>query len=237
MSEHPTTRSKFRRNRLAIAAAGLLVGGGAAGAVTVAATRPTVTMAPATPVAIRSLQSDGITTIRGTVAEVYGSKFVMADRTGRALVDLGREGESGTLVTAGQPVTVQGQFDQGFVHAAFLVDARGKVTALGPVGGPPHGRPGPGPDGPGRDGPDRGPGRDGPDGGPRGGPGAPPPPPAGVVPPPPAGVAPGTLPPAPASGTLPPAPAAGALPPVPATGAAPLPPTGAAPAVQPARRV
>ncbi|MBC3941569.1 hypothetical protein [Sphingomonas albertensis] len=187
MTEHSRSAPKkgfnFRRNRLALAAAGLLAVGGAAGAVTVAATRPSVTMAPATPVAIRSLQSngqsDGIVTIRGTVAEIYGNKFVMADPTGRALVDLGREGEDGTLVTAGQPVTVQGRFEDGFVHAAFLVGAGGKVTALGPIGGPPRGPGGPG-----------GPGRDGP-GGP-GGPGAPPPP-AGMAPPPPpmtAGAAP-----------------------------------------------
>jgi uncharacterized protein YdeI (BOF family) len=225
MSEHPANPSKFRRNRLAIAAAGLLVVGGAAGAVTVAATRPTVSMAPATPVAIRSLQSDGIVTIRGTVAEVYGNKFVMADRTGRALVDLGREGEDGTLVTPGQPVTVQGQFDQGFVHASYLVGAGGKVTALGPVGGPPRGPRGPGPDGP-----DGGPG--GPDG--PGGPGAPPPPPpAGVVPPAPMGTAPGTLPPAPAPGVTPPAPVTG-TPPAPMTGTVPAPTTGTS---QPARGV
>ena len=186
MSEHPAhplppRGFNFRRNRLALAAAGLLAVGGAAGAVTVAATRPSVTMAPATPVAIRSLQSDGrsnaIVTIRGTVAEIYGNKFVMADPTGRALVDLGREGEGGTLVTAGQPVTIQGRFENGFVHASFLVGAGGKVTALGPVGGPPRGPGGPG--GPGHDGP----GRPGGPGGP-GGPDAPSPP-AGMAPPPP----------------------------------------------------
>ncbi len=199
---HPTPfqsggRFTFRRNRLAIAAAGLLVVGGAAGAVTVAATRPSVTMAPATPVAIRSLQSDGIVTIRGTVAEIYGNKFVMADPTGRALVDLGREGEDGALVSAGQPVTIQGRFEHGFVHASFLVGAGGKVTALGPIGGPPRGHHGPGREGPGREGPGRdgpghdGPGRDGPDGGPDRGPGAPPPP-AGVTPQAPA-MAPGLL--------------------------------------------
>jgi uncharacterized protein YdeI (BOF family) len=180
MTEHshtaPNTRFNLRRNRLTLAAAGLLVVGGAAGAVTVAATRPSVTMAPATPVAIRSLQSDGIVTIRGTVAETYGNKFVMADRTGRALVDLGREGEGSNLVAVGQPVTIQGRFEDGFVHASFLVAPGGKVTALGPVGGPPRGPHGPG--GPGRDGP----GRDGPDG--PSGPGAPPPPPVGVAPPP-----------------------------------------------------
>lgn len=183
MTEHshiaPKKGFNFRRNRLALAAAGLLAVGGAAGAVTVAATRPSVTMAPAAPVAIRSLQSDGIVTIRGTVAEIYGNKFVMADPTGRALVDLGREGDTGSLVTAGQPVTIQGRFEDGFVHASFLVGAGGKVTALGPVGGPPRG---PGRDGPGGPG---GPGRDGPAGpGGPGGPGAPPPP-AGMAPPPP----------------------------------------------------
>jgi hypothetical protein len=190
MTEHshiaPNKRFNLRRNRLALAAAGLLVVGGAAGAVTVAATRPSVTMAPATPTAIRSLQSDGIVTIRGTVAETYGNKFVMADRTGRALVDLGREGDGSNLVAVGQPVTIQGRFEDGFVHASFLVAPGGKVTALGPVGGPPrgpHGPGGPGRDGPGRDGPG-GPG--GPEGpGAPGGPGAPPPPPAGMAPPPP----------------------------------------------------
>ncbi len=176
MTDHshtaPKTRFDFRRNRLALAAAGLLVVGGAAGAVTVAATRPSVTMAPATPIAIRSLQSDGIVTIRGRVAEKYGNKFVMADSTGRALVDLGRDGEGGNLVAAGQPVTIQGRFEDGFVHASFLVAPGGKVTALGPVGGPRHGPHGPGRDGPGRDGP----------GGPDRGPGAPPPPSAGMAP-------------------------------------------------------
>jgi len=203
----PNKRFNLRRNRLALAAAGLLVVGGAAGAVTVAATRPSVTMAPATPVAIRSLQSDGIVTIRGTVAETYGNKFVMADRTGRALVDLGREGDGSNLVAAGQPVTIQGRFEDGFVHASFLVAPGGKVTALGPVDGPrhgPHGPGGPGRDGPGRDGPG-GPG--GPDGpGAPGGPGAPPPPPAGMAPPPPPA---GMAPPSPiANGAVAPAPVA-----------------------------
>jgi hypothetical protein len=57
------------------------------------------------------------------------------------------------MVAVGEPVTVQGRFDRGFVHAAFLVGPDNKVVALGPLGGPPqggHGRHGPedGPDGP-----------------------------------------------------------------------------------------
>ena len=166
-----------RRPRLVVAALGPLALGGAAGAVVVAQTRPSVEMAPAAPVAIRSLASDGIVTIRGRVAEVYGNKFILADASGRALVDTGPEGDDRTLVSAGQPVTVQGRFDRGLVHAAFLVGADAKVTALGPLGGPPRGRPGPdgGPDGP----PPPPPGGDRAD--------MPPPPPAAAPAPAPAG--------------------------------------------------
>lgn len=139
-----------RRGNLALAAAGLLAVGGAAGAVLTAGTRPSVSMAPATPVAIGSLSSPGIVTIRGRVAEIYGNKFIMTDASGRALVDTGREGDGRQLVTAGEPVTVQGRFDRGFVHAAFLVGPDNKVLALGPLAAPPHGarRPDRGPNGP-----------------------------------------------------------------------------------------
>lgn len=182
------TRSPLHRLRsprsAALAAVALLAVGGGAGAIAMQATRPSVSMAPATPVAIRSLSSSGIVTVKGRVAEIYGNKFIMADASGRALVDTGREGEGGGLVTAGEPVMVQGRFDRGFVHAAFLVGPDNKVVALGPLGGP-H-------DGPGRHGP-----RHGPDDGP----GAPPPPPPGAGP---AGDAPPPAP-APTSGAVPPA--------------------------------
>jgi uncharacterized protein YdeI (BOF family) len=134
-TERPIRRSRLK---LTIAAVALVAAGGAAGAFALAETRASVTMAPATPIAIRSLASDGIVTIRGRVAEVYGNKFVIADATGRALVDTGPEGEDG-LVKVSDPVTIQGRFDHGFVHAAFLVTPDGKVTALGPLD-----RPGPG---------------------------------------------------------------------------------------------
>ena len=136
---------QLRSPRLAaLAAVALLAVGGGAGAIAMQATRPSVSMVPATPVAIRSLSSSGIVTVKGRVAERYGNKFIMADASGRALVDTGREGDGGGLVTAGEPVTVQGRFDRGFVHAAFLIGLDNKVVALGPLGGP-H-------DGPGRHG-------------------------------------------------------------------------------------
>jgi hypothetical protein len=138
---------------LGLAGAGLLVLGGAAGAVVVAETRPSISMAPASPVAIHSLSSSGIVTIRGRVAEIFGNKLIVADASGHALVDLGREGDDRQMVTVGEAITVQGRFDRGFVHAAFLIGPDNKVVALGPLGDPPrgpHGRHGPedGPDGP-----------------------------------------------------------------------------------------
>ncbi len=141
MNDHTDTQpTGFRhRSRKALLPLLLLVGGGAAGAIAVAATRPSVTMAPATPTAIRAL-SDGIVTIRGRAVELFGNKLVVEDATGRALVDLGREGENGGLVRVGETVTAQGRFDDGFIRAAFLVGADGKVHALGPLGGPHHGR-------------------------------------------------------------------------------------------------
>ncbi|SFP82119.1 hypothetical protein [Sphingomonas rubra] len=169
MPAYDEHRSRFRFNRpagLTILGAGLLALGGITGAIVMAETRPSVSMAPVKPVAIRSLSSTGIVTIRGRVAEVYGNKFVMEDGTGRALVDTGREGDDRQLVAINQPITVQGRFERGFVHAAFLIGTDNKVLACGPLAGPPHGP---------HDGPDRGPG-------------APPPPPGadGKAPPPPA---------------------------------------------------
>lgn len=144
MADHDTQNSRpadrrfGRRGTLTFAGAGLVALGIAAGAGVVAKTRPPVSMAPAVPVAIRSLSSDGIVTIRGRVAEIYGNKFIMADASGRALIDTGREGDERPLVTAGEPVTIQGRFERGFVHAAFLIGPDNKVMALGPLAGPHH---------------------------------------------------------------------------------------------------
>jgi len=169
MPDPENSRSRFvprGRSGFVLAAAALLALGGVTGAAVMAQTRPSVSMAPVKPVAIVSLSSAEIVTVRGRVAEIYGNKFVLDDGSGRALVETGPEGDRRALVTTGAAVTVQGRFERGSVHAAFLVGPDGKVLALGPLMGPPHGR---------HDGPDRGPG-------------APPPPPRGaegVAPPPP----------------------------------------------------
>lgn len=118
-------------------AIGLAIGA-AGGAGAVSLTRPGVEMAPtvATPVA-KLADGDGVVTIRGRVAEVYGDRFVVQDATGRAMVDAGRD----ATVVKGAAVQVQGRYDDGQLRASYLVDAAGKVTPVGPR--PP--RPGHGP--------------------------------------------------------------------------------------------
>ena len=143
-----------------IGGAALLAAGAAGGAGAVGMTRPGVEVAPIRPVAIASLaqRDDALVTVRGKVAEVYGNSFTLADGSGKAMVDAGREGEG--TVAPGQDLLVQGRYRDGQLHASFLVDGDGKVRAVGPMGPGGHrGRPGPeGPHGPGRDGA----GRDGP---------------------------------------------------------------------------
>ena len=133
----------YRRRRLAIpviAAAVALVIGAAGGASAVKMMRPTPEMAPLTPVAISAMPATSLITIKGKVAEIYGNKFVLQDESGRALVETGRAGEGGALVTRDEAVTVQGRFDDGFVHASYLVRQDGRTEALRPPKGPPHRR-------------------------------------------------------------------------------------------------
>ncbi|MGR9212134.1 hypothetical protein ACU8KG_13240 [Rhizobium leguminosarum] len=133
----------YRRRRLAIpviAAAVALVIGAGGGASAVKMMRPTPEMAPLTPVAISAMPASSLITIKGKVAEIYGNKFVLQDDSGKALVETGRAGEGRALVTRDEAVTVQGRFDDGFVHASYLVRQDGRTEALRPPKGPPHRR-------------------------------------------------------------------------------------------------
>ncbi|PYE44101.1 hypothetical protein DFI02_103254 [Rhizobium sp. PP-F2F-G20b] len=155
-----------RSSRLAftgVAAVALLALGIAGGAGAMKLAKPSVEMAPMAPVAISTLPDGDLVTIKGKVAEIFGNKFVLEDASGRALVETGPTGEDGKLVTVNEEISVQGRFDDGFLHASFLVHPDGKIEALGPAGKPPHHGhgPRPGPDGP-----------KGPKGGPKGGPDA-----------------------------------------------------------------
>ena len=158
MSIFPSSSPAARRITLGLAAIGLLAVGGVAGGAVAHEFRPPIEMAPMHVTAIRNLAtSQGIVTIRGRVAESFGSRWVVDDGTGRTLIDGGPQGDGDTLAPLGSLVSVQGRFDRGAFHPSFLVDAAGTVTPLGPPPGRhgDHGRPGP--DGEDMRGPDRGP--------------------------------------------------------------------------------
>jgi hypothetical protein len=126
--------------KVGLGAAALLAIGFVGGAGAVSLTRHTVVMAPTVATAVSRLSAtQGVVTIKGRVAEVYGDRFVVQDGTGRALVATGRDGATGLAV--GAPIMVQGRFDGGQLRAQYLVDASGKVEEVGPPH--PHGRDGP----------------------------------------------------------------------------------------------
>ncbi|CAA2100456.1 hypothetical protein MBUL_00679 [Methylobacterium bullatum] len=95
-----------------------------------------VTLTPVAPVTIAQLTPSGAIAAKGDVAEIFGNKFILQDGSGRALVETGKQGEGGTLVTKGEAVTVQGRFENGFLHATLLTRADGKTVVLGPARGP-----------------------------------------------------------------------------------------------------
>lgn len=95
-----------------------------------------VTPTPVAPVTIAQLTPSGAIAAKGDVAEIFGNKFILQDGSGRALVETGKQGEGGTLVTKGEAVTVQGRFENGFLHATLLTRADGKTVVLGPARGP-----------------------------------------------------------------------------------------------------
>jgi hypothetical protein len=127
--------------RTTVIAVALMGAGGAIGATAARMAGPSIEMAPVRPVAIASLSGDGLVTVKGQVGDVFGPMFVLADGSGRTLVDGGPHGVEAGLIRSGAPVTIQGWYRRGIVRASFLVGADGKVTALGPMHGP-HDRPG-----------------------------------------------------------------------------------------------
>ncbi|MBA5802767.1 hypothetical protein [Rhizobium changzhiense] len=49
-------------------------------------------------------------------------------------------GDNGALASQDEAIAVQGRFDDGFVHASYLVRQGGRTEALRPPKGPPHRR-------------------------------------------------------------------------------------------------
>jgi hypothetical protein len=121
-----------RRLRSGMIGAGLLVAGlvVGAGATILATPSRSVTLLSATE--ISSLKPWTIVAVKGQVSEIYGNKFILQDSTGRTLVDTGRRGQGVELVTASEPVTVQGRFENNFLHADVIIHANGEAENLAP---------------------------------------------------------------------------------------------------------
>ncbi len=89
------------------------------------------------PVSIAQMQPYNVVAVKGTVAEIFGNKFILQDDTGRTLVELGPLGEDGATVVKGEVVAVQGNFERGFIHAQLVSHADGRNQAFGPLAAPP----------------------------------------------------------------------------------------------------
>lgn len=131
------TKVRASRRGLVIGAVAVPLAFGAVG-LSLAQNNATV-LTPVEPTAIAALASSGAIAAKGEVAEIYGNKFVVRDATGKALVETGPRGEGGSLVKAGEAVTVQGRFENGFLHAVLITRADGSKVLVGPAGGPPPG--------------------------------------------------------------------------------------------------
>ena len=128
---------------------GMLLVGAVAGAVAMKVSHHDERQALLPPVAINAMADDSLVAVKGKVAEIFGNKFIITDATGRTLVDVGPGGSNAALVAQNEEVTVQGRFDDGFVHAGMVIHGDGRVDELRPPHphGPRHGWRDFGPDG------------------------------------------------------------------------------------------
>ena len=127
---------------MAVAAAALvatLLLGAAAGALGMKTMAHGERQALLPPVAINAMADGSLVAVKGKVVEMFGGKFIVADSSGRALIDTGPFENGKPLVAPDEDVTVQGRFDDGFVQAGLVIHADGRVDELRP----PHGRPHP----------------------------------------------------------------------------------------------
>lgn len=133
----PTTAWRTRTIALvagvALLAVGLIAGAGAARFMGNHEAQPLMP-----PVAISAMTDNGVVSVKGKVGDIFGNKFLVEDQSGRMLVDTGPAGDGGTLVAKDETVTVQGRFDDGFLHGSMIVHADGKTDLVGPAGGPPR---------------------------------------------------------------------------------------------------
>lgn len=125
----------FRRT--GFGAAILLACGIGAGVTALADRGRTPIFVPLNPSPISSLKDWTPVAVKGQVAEIFGNKFIVADESGRALVETGPRGEGNPLVDKSETVVVQGRFEHGFLHAVAIQHSDGRTVMVGPPGPPP----------------------------------------------------------------------------------------------------
>ncbi|RFC63892.1 MULTISPECIES: hypothetical protein [Mesorhizobium] len=120
---------------------GVLLVGAVAGAFAMKMSHRDERQALLPPVAINAMADDSLVAVKGKVSEIFGNKFIIADSSGRALIDVGPAGDDKSLVAQNEEVTVQGRFDDGFVRAGMVIHTDGRVDELRPPHphGPRHG--------------------------------------------------------------------------------------------------
>lgn len=132
-----TPRLPRLRRRAAVAAALLAAGVAGAGATALAQRGHHATFVALQPGPVSAMRDGSAVALKGDVAEIFGNKFILGDASGRALIETGRQGEGGGLVTKSETVTVQGRFDHGFVHAVAIQHGDGRTVVLDPPPPPP----------------------------------------------------------------------------------------------------
>ena len=83
------------------------------------------------PAPIAQMTKRGPVAVKGQVSEVFGNKFIIQDDSGHTLVDTRPRGEGKKLVTKGETVTVQGEFENGFIRAMVMTRADGTSEVFG----------------------------------------------------------------------------------------------------------
>jgi uncharacterized protein YdeI (BOF family) len=126
----PRPKPPHLRGRAMLAAALVAAGVAGAGATAIAERGHRVTFVALQPGPVSAMQDGSAVAVKGDVAEIFGNKFILADASGRALIETGRSGEGGTLVAKSETVTVQGRFEHGFVHAVAIQHGDGRAVTL-----------------------------------------------------------------------------------------------------------
>lgn len=88
-------------------------------------------------VSIRDLQRNAGVSISGQIRSVVGNEFILDDGTGQIIVDAGPRWYREINLSAGEQVTVVGEYDDDDFDAYQITRRNGEVIQIRQPGGPP----------------------------------------------------------------------------------------------------